>query len=192
MRGGRGARFLALWGAAGLVGLNLVLVITRGAGAGEAGGPTGACCVPGAFECIDDVSEIECIAGIFGIYQGDGTTCGGPECGACCLSDESCLEDVTPDGCALLGGAHEPGLFCVDAGCEVGACCLADATCQELRESDCTQAGGQWKGADSICGDFDQDGTDDACASCRSDTNGDGTVSVLDFLLMLGDWGPCD
>jgi hypothetical protein len=90
-----------------------------------------------------------------------------------------------------MGGVLEPETQCVDAGCEIGACCMGDSSCQELRESDCTEAGGQWKGADSICGDFDQDGTDDACESCRSDTNGDGNVDVLDFLNLLADWGPC-
>ncbi|MHC5007076.1 MAG: hypothetical protein ACYTGF_06930, partial [Planctomycetota bacterium] len=170
---------------------NLVVVMTRGAEAGGAAGVTGACCVPGAFACIENTTEIECIIALAGIYQGDDTTCGGEFCGACCFSDESCLDDVPPDGCTALGGAHEPQTHCVDAGCEVGACCLADSTCQELREADCTDAGGQWKGAESICGDFDQDGTDDACESCRSDTNGDGVVNVQDFLNLLADWGDC-
>jgi hypothetical protein len=60
-----------------------------------------------------------------------------------------------------------------------------------LRQIDCTEAGGQWKGTTSICGDFDQDGMDDACESCRSDSNGDGVVNVLDFLNLLSDWGDC-
>jgi hypothetical protein len=184
-------RLLPLWAAAGLLAANLVLVVTRGADAGGTAGVTGACCVPGAFACIENTTEIECIIAFAGIYQGDGTTCGGEFCGACCFSDESCLDDVPPDGCTALGGAHEPQTHCFEAGCEIGACCLADSTCQELRESDCTDAGGQWKGAESICGDFDQDGIDDACESCRSDTNGDGVVNVQDFLNLLADWGDC-
>ncbi|MHC4767978.1 MAG: hypothetical protein ACYTEI_04620 [Planctomycetota bacterium] len=191
MRCCRGVRLLPLGAAAGLLAANLILVLTRGADAGGTAGVTGACCVPGAFACIEDTTEIQCVAAFAGIYQGDGTTCGGEFCGACCFSDESCLDDVPPDRCTALGGAHEPQTQCFEAGCEIGACCLADSTCQELRESDCDDAGGQWKGADSICGDFDQDGIDDACESCRSDTNGDGVVNVLDFLILLADWGDC-
>ncbi|MHC4129077.1 MAG: hypothetical protein ACYTE6_01280 [Planctomycetota bacterium] len=191
MRGCKGVRFLPLWGAAGLVVLNLVLIVPRGADAGAAAGVVGACCLPGVYDCIDGVSETECMVAFSGIYQGDGTTCGGTDCGACCMPDESCVDYRAPDVCATMGGVLEPETQCVDAGCEIGACCMGDSSCQELRESDCTEAGGQWKGADSICGDFDQDGTDDACESCRSDTNGDGNVDVLDFLNLLADWGPC-
>ena len=191
MRCCRSVRLLPLWAAAGLLVANLVVVMTRGADAGGTAALGGACCVPGAFACVDVGSEIECIAGVGGIYQGEGTACSGIQCGACCLADESCIGDVSDDVCAAQGGAHEPATYCADAGCEVGACCLADSTCQELRESDCTEAGGQWKGAESICGDFDQDGIDDACESCRSDTNGDGVVNVQDFLNLLADWGDC-
>jgi hypothetical protein len=143
------------------------------------------------FECIDDVQELECLVLYSGIYQGDGTTCGGFECGACCMPDESCADDVAPAVCTAMGGAHEPVTDCVTTDCAIGACCMGDATCQELRESACLEAGGLWKGATSVCGDFDQDGRDDACAACRSDTNGDGLVNVLDFLNMLADWGTC-
>ena len=191
MRCCKAVRLLPLWAAAGLLVANLILVLPEVADAGGTAVQGGACCVPGAFACVEVGSEIECIVGVGGIYQGEGTTCGGPSCGACCLADESCADDVSPDVCATMGGAHEPATHCFDAGCETGACCLAEATCQELRESDCTEAGGQWKGAESICGDFDQDGIDDACESCRSDTNGDGVVNVLDFLILLADWGDC-
>ena len=185
------SKLLPLGAAAGLLVFGAVFTALRDAEAGGTAGAVGACCVPGAFACVEDISEIECIIAHAGIYQGDGSTCGGPECGGCCLPDESCVGNVPPDGCAALGGSHEPATECTDMDCAVGACCFGDATCQELREADCTGAGGAWKGPDSVCGDFDQDGTDDACESCRSDTNGDGFVNVQDFLNLLADWGPC-
>jgi DNA-binding beta-propeller fold protein YncE len=39
--------------------------------------------------------------------------------------------------------------------------------------------------------DTNGDGVPDECATTPGDLNGDGVVSILDFLLMLGSWGPC-
>ncbi|MHC4652951.1 MAG: hypothetical protein ACYTES_19085 [Planctomycetota bacterium] len=77
-------RLLPLWAAAGLLVVNLILFLSRGADAGGTAGVTGACCVPGAFACIEGTTEIECIVALGGIYQGNSTTCGGASCGACC------------------------------------------------------------------------------------------------------------
>lgn len=35
----------------------------------------------------------------------------------------------------------------------VGACCYDDGTCDNLTESDCTEAGGNWQGEDTTCDD---------------------------------------
>lgn len=188
----KGLRAVPMWVVAGLLGLNLILAAQPGADAGALEGGTGACCL-GNFDCIGPFTATECVFAFNGIYLGDGTTCGGPSCGACCLPDESCLEVQSADTCAAAGGGHEPDLNCSGAACEVGACCLGDATCQELRESDCATIGGVWKGPDSICGDFDQNGFDDACesSSCPHDIDNDGMVGIVDFLDLLANWGPC-
>ena len=184
---------LPLWIVAGLLGLNLMVALQPGAEAVLPEGPIGACCIPGANDCIPDVSEVQCLFGFGGVYQGDGTTCGGAFCGACCLPDESCLGFIAPDVCAALGGAHEADTACAAVSCDIAACCLADASCSTLRETDCTAAGGIWHGPDGVCGDFDQNGTDDVCetSSCPHDVDNDGTVGIVDFLDLLGSWGAC-
>ena len=188
----KGFRAAPLWVVAGLLGLNLILAAQPDADAGSLGGEPGACCL-GIFQCIDAITETECVFAFAGIFQGEVTTCGGHTCGACCLPDESCQQFRSADVCAALGGAHEPGLECFKAACEVGACCFGDATCQELRDSDCVQAGGLWQGPDSVCGDFNQNGIDDACetSSCPHDIDNDGMVGIVDFLDLLASWGPC-
>jgi hypothetical protein len=35
----------------------------------------------------------------------------------------------------------------------LGACCYNDGTCDDLTEGDCTDAGGNWQGPDTTCGD---------------------------------------
>ncbi len=189
----KGFRALPVWVVAGLLGLNLILAAQPDADAGSLEGGTGACCVGGVFNCVDGISAKSCVFAFNGVYQGDGTTCGGTDCGACCLPDASCVEATAADVCTALGGRHEPGLECFEAACEVGACCFADATCQELRDSDCVQAGGIWMGPESICGDFNQNGFDDACESstCPHDIDNDGEVGIVDFLDLLASWGAC-
>ncbi len=183
----------SLWILAGLLGLNLMVAVQPGAEAGSPEGPTGACCVPGANACIDGISADECLFAFGGLYQGDGTTCGGASCGACCMPDESCVDLTSPDVCTALGGSFEADIECPAASCEVAACCLADASCVVLRDADCAAAGGVWHGPDGICGDFDQNGTDDVCETptCPHDVNGDGIIGIVDFLDLLGHWGPC-
>ena len=184
---------LPLWIVAGLLGLNLLVAVQPGAEAGGPEGATGACCVPGVNACIDGISADECLFAFGGVYQGDGTTCGGASCGACCMPDESCVDLTSPNACAALGGSHEADTECFQTSCETAACCLADASCLLLRETDCTAAGGVWHGPNGICGDFNQNGTDDVCETptCPHDINGDGTVGVVDFLNLLASWGPC-
>lgn len=38
-------------------------------------------------------------------------------------------------------------------GGSIGACCYNDGTCDDLTESDCTDAGGNWQGPDTTCAD---------------------------------------
>ncbi len=182
-----------LWVAVFLVvGLNLILAAHRTA-AEPPEGPTGACCLPAVFACIDGVSEVECLFAFSGIYQGDGTTCGGAFCGACCLPDESCGLDVSPDVCAAAGGSFAEQLDCPGISCVVAACCLADASCVAVREVECTSLAGVWNGPDGVCGDFNQNGFDDVCetAGCPHDSNNDGEVGIVDFLDLLASWGRC-
>jgi len=53
----------------------------------------------------------------------------------------------------------------VTAGAEPeGACCMPDNSCEDLIESECLAAGGDFSGAGTVClGDEDQNGQDDAC-----------------------------
>ena len=48
----------------------------------------------------------------------------------------------------------------------------------------CEQAGGtSWNGA-TLCADV-------SCPDCTGDVNGDGTVNILDLLLVIGNWAGC-
>ena len=91
-----------------------------------------------------------------------------------------------------MGGSHEADTECFEASCDIAACCLADASCVTLRETDCAAAGGVWHGPDGVCGDFNQNGTDDVCETptCPH-IDGDGNVGIVDFLDLLGHWGAC-
>ncbi len=74
-----------------------------------------------------------------------------------------------------------------------GTCCLPVAGCVEGYPTSgaCEQIGGTWYGPFLTCHDL----TD--CPECRrsdpcpADINRDGEVGILDFLLVLDSWGPC-
>ena len=64
-----------------------------------------------------------------------------------------------------------------------GPCCFKDGSCQILQADVCAQSGGCWQGTAPLeCGDI---------PCCRSDVNNDGDVGILDFLQVIGEWGPC-
>lgn len=131
-----------------------------------------------------------------GTWQGDGTTCGG-NCGACCLSGGGCTNSTSPDVCAGQAGDHQgEASTCGGVTCPtdpLGACCLPTANCLFGTESECITAAGIWAGEGTVCGDFNQNGTDDVCENpCPGDTNGDDVVDVIDLLALLGSWGPCN
>ena len=113
--------------------------------------------------------------------------------GAVRVAGEACNGLIAPAVCAALGGAHEGDTACAAVSCDIAACCLAKASCVAVRETDCAAAGGIWKGPDGVCGDFDQNGTDDVCetSACPHDVDNDGTVGIVDFLDLLGSWGAC-
>jgi len=114
--------------------------------------------------------------------------------GACCLPDGSCVIAISP-WCDLAGGSYMgAGTACEDFDCALGACCLPAGNCEVRPVVPCEADGGIWRGQGTVCGDFNQNGADDACesiGSCRSDTNEDDVVDIIDFLTLLEDWGPC-
>ncbi len=66
----------------------------------------------------------------------------------------------------------------------VGACCLLGG-CIVVTEENCTAAGGEYLGDYSDCDSA-------ACPeSCPGDITGNGIVDVLDLLVVLSAWGPC-
>jgi hypothetical protein len=124
---------------------------------------TGACCVEGVDECLDDVTAFTCLLD-GGLYSGDGTLCDDPDVcptGACCLVDISdCADEVTELNCTADGGEWAgAGTLCDDPDvCPVGACCQVneqgDGVCvADLSINQCFAEGGAYQGDDSECGD---------------------------------------
>ncbi len=163
-----------------------------GATALLAGGPDPGCCVlPDSCTLFlnPDDGDIEHCEKQLGVWIT------GDECpadcnsglGACCRDDGSCVVSneawcrlVLAPGNSVWMGADTT----CQEDCSLGACCLADQgqSCIVVPLAFCN---GLWN-AGQECGEAD------ACAStCRSDLSGDGTVDIIDFLILLQDWGPC-
>lgn len=72
--------------------------------------------------------------------------------GACCIGEGCSIQ--TEAACISLGGTYEgDGVPCSEGLCApIGRCCLPDGSCDDLTESDCTDAGGDWT-ADENCDD---------------------------------------
>ena len=83
------------------------------------------------------------------------------------------------------------GTTCDESSCPVGVCCYFNQTCELRTGPNCVSTGGVWSGPDVACADTDGNGTADACEPCPADLNGDGTVEIGDFLILLGSWGDC-
>ncbi len=151
----------------------------------------GACCFTGGA-CMD-LEIVDCAA-MGGTFQGVPTNCGSTICpgptGACCLPNDQCLPGTSQSLCENeLGGTYQgddtmcPGPTCT---VEPEACCLRNGTCVDVSSVDCTVLGGTPQGPGSTCA------TIPACTPvCSEDTDGDGTVGILDFLDVLATWGPC-
>lgn len=182
---------------AALLALNLILVSSPTA---LAGGVPRRCCLP-TGEC--EILSVGDCAGFGGIPGPAGTDCT-YECGpggCCIIADDTCVVARDEEYCIfVLDGVYqgwdlvEP---CADVLCgdgPFGACCRPDGTCQILPQSACSVIQGDWRGANTNCADFDGNGIPDTCecsVSCRSDSNEDGTVDIIDFLTLLADWGSC-
>ncbi len=128
--------------------------------------PVGACCV--GFDSCTELTQTDC-NNQKGSYQGDGTVCpdacdpcGGPNAGDCCV------------------GHGTPG--CNDAAC-CATVCAFDSFC-------CGVDAGFWE--EPRCVDLAIDLCGGLCAGvpCPWDCgDGDGTVGIVDFLALLGQWG---
>ena len=117
------------------------------------------------------------------------------EFGGCCVAGEVCTIEQRGWCVYGLGGQFAgDGSSCVS--CEFGACCLPSGECEVRAVLDCDGDGGIWRGEGTVCGDFNGNGIPDTCESipvtCRSDSNDDGIVDIVDFLTLLADWGPCE
>lgn len=100
----------------------------------ECGSVVGACCLPNDGGCIDGVSNDEC-GEVFGIYQGDGTSCIDEDIvcvdfGACCqlLWNECGIFEydctfITETACRDLGGSWQKDLPCNPDPCPTACCC---------------------------------------------------------------------
>ena len=74
-----------------------------------------------------------------------------------------------------------------------GACCIpASGTCEVLTLTDCVATDGTWMGPETNCDDADFNGNPDICENtCQGDVDGDGEVGIVDFLIVIGNWGTC-
>ncbi len=162
--------------------------------------PIGACCLKDGV-CIQ-TAECECDFQGGDFYLGlscNDVPCGNNgEPGACCYIDveTGCYECVmTPNEEECLGLPKQyqfpswqgANTSCADSDitcCRpLGACCI-DGDCAMMIAEACEQAGGTpWNGA-TLCADV-------SCPDCTGDVNGDGTVNILDLLLVIGNWAGC-
>ena len=98
--------------------------------------PTGACCVGTAGGCIDNLSELDCLAGS-GTWLGPDSVCADGDCTEC------------TDPCDPKCDVYDP-CVCDPESCSNGACCLNE-NCSIMTASDCTASGGSFLGEGSNC-----------------------------------------
>jgi hypothetical protein len=85
------------------------------------------------------------------------------------------------DGDFVDGGGNTIESYCVPA--SPGACCLDNGDCAIVPQETCLAQGGVFVGGP--CGP-------DTCPQpCPGDIDDDGEVGVLDFLIILANWGVC-
>lgn len=92
-------------------------------------------------------------------------------CSSSCTSNEQCTDFNLCTGIET----------CVDGVCQPGP--IQDCNGNGLHDA-CDIA-------DGTSMDSDGDGVPDECVVCRSDLDGDGSVGIVDFLILLGGWGRC-
>ena len=127
------------------ISLDLSFVITT-----EVDEPTGACCFDPTGVGINSqcvvTTQADCENNLFGVYEGDGTTCFGVE--ACCLPDGTCLDADALCCLNELGGVPQgPGTQCT----QLEACCFPDGTCADLDPLCCLDLGGAPQGPGTQC-----------------------------------------
>ncbi len=128
--------------------LDLAFVITSDYGPE----PEGACCYPdpggtGDMLCVV-TTQADCENNLFGVYQGDATTCQGME--ACCLPDGlgTCIMADVLCCVNVFGGSPQgAGSTCT----ALEACCMPDNTCQMMDPLCCVDLGGSPQGQGTTC-----------------------------------------
>ena len=138
--------------------------------------PKGACC--NGEVCLDGQTEEACETDLNGVYQGDDTTCDGLElpcsAGACCIGS-TCVFESTEQQCEdSFGSFAGPGTRCDQEPCTPrGACCLGLNDCQDgYSESECTAAGGHYRGDATSCALIDAIGVPCYKGACCTDSLG--------------------
>ena len=123
----------------------------------------GACCLPDGSCAVMSPSDCTISQGEF---QGPATDCTGAGCtelvGACCTQGPALCSNTTQTLCNSVSGTWlgsiGNGFDCFDGDpCNLqglGACCVGTG-CFSLTSSDCSNAGGSWKGLGSDCGTVD-------------------------------------
>ena len=144
---------------------------------------------------VDTANDCAALGGI--VPQGGGW-CNEPGCDivqACCHDDGTCSIQ-SQVWCQGNWGKSTSDLSVPgDCGtaCLVGACC-GDASCIVMTLGECEASGNIFRGEGVSCADFNGNGIPDTCEpinNCRSDSNDDGIVGIIDLLTLLADWGPC-
>ena len=125
------------------------------------GGGFGACVDGFTISCLETDAET-CTMSISALWYGEGTFCH-PDFNIVCSPLSNC-----------------PPIS--------SACCLGDGTCVVLIPELCLESNGTPSPMGTACsGIFEV-----TCPQpCDADTDGDGTVGILDFLDVLAAWGPC-
>ena len=181
-----------------LLALNLLVMGTSIATAQETEGPMGACCFSDGT-CI--VMSPDSCQKAGAIFHGIGLTCGDIICdpyGWCCLDGVCIGPSHTQFVCEGKGGEYQGdgSTECApDSPCSIfGACCIpANGTCTIVTEPTCTIDSGEWQGPDTDCDDNDFNGNPDVCENtCPADLDTDGEIGIVDFLILLSLWGPCE
>jgi len=159
----------------------------------------GCCLLPDG--CADDIEANDCVAQ-GGIWSTSGACESGITCdpGACCFPAGGCIDNLTEWWCIQYAGGVFAGsnVLCIDEPtCVAGACCRPEGICEVVTKGHCEENfGGIYRGDGTDCADFNNNGIADTCesipATCRSDSNEDGIVDIIDFLTLLQDWGPCE
>lgn len=146
--------------------------------------PTGACCFQATNGCLN-LQMADCAAA-GGVFGGNGTACATFVCfpqGACCLPNGTCTGPVSPATCQGQGGVFQGNnTTCGGVTCPqpTGACCFqATGGCLNLTQTNCTTAGGTWKGLGTNCSQPNVC-SPITCGAC-ADSNCDGTISVSDI-----------